>query len=69
MASSPDLNQPNLRPPSDVNPRSEPPLDFEDREFGGAVAIISLPLVPTTSPGEIVRPAAGHSSGWRPQAG
>ncbi len=34
MASAPDLNQPNLRPPSDVNPRSEPALDFPDREFG-----------------------------------
>jgi len=44
-------------------------LTLEDREFGGAVAIISLPLIPATSPAEVVRPAASHSTGWRPRAG
>lgn len=33
MASAPDLNRSNLKPPSDVNPRREAALDFPDREF------------------------------------
>ncbi len=35
MASERDINQPNLKPPSDVNPRAEAVLDFPDRDFGG----------------------------------
>jgi glutamyl-tRNA(Gln) amidotransferase subunit E len=34
LASERDINQPNLKPPSDVNPRAEAVLDFPDREFG-----------------------------------
>jgi glutamyl-tRNA(Gln) amidotransferase subunit E len=34
LASERDINQPNLKPPSDVNPRAEAVLDFPDRDFG-----------------------------------
>jgi len=34
MTPTVDVNRPNLRPPSDVNPRTDPPLDFPDRDFG-----------------------------------
>ena len=52
-------------------------LTLDDREFGGAVAKISLPLVPTkqsTDPAEASEtPAAGPVSvpapDWRPQNG
>ncbi len=34
MAQIQDLNRPHLLPPSDINPRTDPPLDFPDRAWG-----------------------------------
>ncbi len=38
MASASDLNRPHLLPPSDINPRTDAPLDFPDRGFGALTA-------------------------------
>lgn len=44
-------------------------LTLEDREFGGAVARISLPLVPTVSTTEGAGSATSPAPDWRPQDG
>ena len=44
-------------------------LTLNDREFGGAVAQISLPIVPTTSSTEAAAPVTIPAPDWRPQNG
>jgi two-component system sensor histidine kinase RegB len=44
-------------------------LTLEDREFGGAVARISLPLVPATTGSEPPRTVTVPAPDWRPQHG
>ena len=44
-------------------------LTLEDREFGGARARISLPLVPTASAAEQTGPTSIQAPDWRPQHG
>ncbi len=44
-------------------------LTLDDREFGGAVARISLPLVPASSSAEAPDPVSIPAPAWRPQNG
>ena len=44
-------------------------LTLDDREFGGAVARISFPMVPTVSATEAPGPATNPAPDWRPQNG
>lgn len=44
-------------------------LRLEDREFGGAVAIISLPIVPAVAAGEASAPINIPAPDWRPENG
>ncbi len=44
-------------------------LTLDDREFGGAVAKISLPLVPAATAAETGPRMAMHTPDWRPQNG
>lgn len=44
-------------------------LTLADREFGGAVAKISLPLVPTVTAAERSAPMSIQTPNWRPQNG
>lgn len=44
-------------------------LTLEDREFGGAVAKLSLPIVPTAATAETRAPITIQTPNWRPQNG
>ena len=44
-------------------------LTLEDREFGGAVARITLPVAPATPGGETPEPVIIPAPDWRPQHG
>jgi two-component system sensor histidine kinase RegB len=44
-------------------------LTLDDREFGGAVAKISLPIVPTSAAAETGAPMTIQTPNWRPQNG
>jgi hypothetical protein len=44
-------------------------LTLEDREFGGAVARIHLPIVPTTTSGDPPTTVTIPAPDWRPQHG
>jgi len=44
-------------------------LTLDDREFGGAVARISLPIVPTATAAEPGSPVTIQTPNWRPQNG
>lgn len=44
-------------------------LTLDDREFGGAVAKISIPIVPSTSSSEIPKPVTIPAPDWRPKDG
>ena len=44
-------------------------LTLDDREFGGAVARISFPIVPSASATETTGPITIPAPDWRPQNG
>jgi signal transduction histidine kinase len=44
-------------------------LTLDDREFGGAVAKISIPIVPSTSSSETPKPVTIPAPDWRPKDG
>jgi len=44
-------------------------LTLNDREFGGAVAKMSIPIVPTATAAESAAPMTIHTPDWRPQNG
>ncbi len=44
-------------------------LTLDDREFGGAVAKLSLPIVPTAATAETSAPITIRTPNWRPQNG
>ena len=44
-------------------------LTLDDREFGGAVAKISIPIVPSTSSSETPKSATIPAPDWRPKDG
>jgi len=44
-------------------------LTLDDREFGGAVAKMSLPIVPSVPSGEAARPVTVPAPDWSPQNG
>lgn len=44
-------------------------LTLEDREFGGAVARMSLPVAPSSTGGDAIEPVTVPAPDWRPQHG